>query len=61
MNFLEIAIFIGLVFLLYFFLSPVQRRLEWKIYKIFRKTKNKNDTIVDITDTIKKENKNGKL
>jgi predicted PurR-regulated permease PerM len=61
MNFLEIAVFIAVAFVLYLILVPLQRRLEWRIYKIFRSnSKSKKTTIVDVTDSIKKEKPDAK-
>jgi hypothetical protein len=54
MSFLELVVFLGLVFLIYLIFKPLERRLEWKLYKLFR-TKDNKTKIVDITEKNKKE------
>jgi hypothetical protein len=55
MSFLEFAVFIVAAYVLYLFLVPLQKRLEWRLYKFFRHHGPKKTTIIDITETMKKE------
>ena len=62
MSFLEIAVFLGFVYLVYRLLVPIQRRLEGRLNKFFRKNTKTNNTktttTIDITDYSKKEKPN---
>ena len=57
MTFAEIIVFILLIVAVAFALSPLQKRLEKKLYTFFR-SKNQssnNNSTIDVTNSIKKE------
>jgi hypothetical protein len=61
MGVLEVVVFLVAVFGLYWLLRPLQRRLERKLYNFFRaKTHVKGHRVIDITDSLKRENSDDK-
>ena len=61
MTFAEIVIFVLLIAAVCFVLSPLQKRLEKKLYDFFRARKSRSnrdsESTIDVTDSIKKEKK----
>jgi hypothetical protein len=59
MTFAEIIVLIAVVAVLYFFMIPLQRRLESSLYRFFRSTRNQTGKpVIDITEYSKKGKKN---
>jgi hypothetical protein len=61
MSILEIGIFLGFVLILYFLMNPLQRKFEHWLFKIFRtktKANHNRQTIIDVTDSLKKDKTN---
>jgi len=67
MTFAEIVIFVLLAIVVVFVLSPLQKKLEKRLYKLFRSKASGSGPIIDVTDyskhvskeNSKKENPNG--
>ncbi len=59
MTFAEIIVFILLITVVSFALSPLQKKLEKKFYNFFksRKSHSDNGPIIDVTNSIKKDKK----
>lgn len=60
MTFAEIILLIVFLFLIFYFLKPLQRRLENILYKFFRSKLKSQGEIIDVTPT-KKDKTNGKI
>ncbi len=59
MTFAEILLIIVVGAGLYFLMTPLQRRLEWRLTKFFRANSSSNQKpIIDITDYKKTQNQN---
>ncbi len=60
MTFAEIIIFILLVTVFSFVLSPLQKKLERKLYTFFksRNSRPNDGSIIDVTNSIEKDKKN---
>lgn len=60
MTFAEIIIFILLVTVFSFVLSPLQKKLERKLYTFFksRNSRPHDGSIIDVTNSIEKDKKN---
>ena len=58
MTFAEIILLIVVVSLIYYFLRPLQKRLENIFYNFFRSSSNDQGPIIDVTP-IKKDKTNG--
>ena len=54
MTFAEIAIFIAVGSALYICMAPLRRRLEFRLYKLFRGKRQGPGPVIDITDYSKK-------
>jgi len=54
MTFAEIALLIATIAVLYACLRPLQRVLERRLYRFFRGSKKSSFTVIDITNSIKK-------
>ena len=59
MTFAEIVVFVLLVTVIGFIFSPLQKRLETRIYKMLRNKRSGPGRIVDITDYTKKDKPDG--
>lgn len=57
MTFAEIIVFMLLIAVVWLVLSPLQKRLEKKLYTYFRSQKSESDlsSTIDVTDSIKKD------
>jgi hypothetical protein len=59
MSVFEIAVFLAVLFLIYWMLKPLQHRIERRLYKYFRKKPSKHDDdTIDVTDSISRPSKN---
>ena len=59
MTFAEIVIFILLAVGIGFLLSPLQKKMETRLFKFFRSKSSSSGPIIDVTPSSEKEKPNG--
>ncbi len=61
MTTVEIILLIVVIFLITYFLKPLQKRLENIFYRFFKSQLKPHETIIDVTPKTEKDNSNGKI